>query len=103
MPEELLLELSEAADQDLVDVYAYTVYKFGQAKAVNYLLGIEQVFTALTSNPMLGKERDEIKTGLRSMPYVAHLVFYRILTDRIRIVRVLHASPDLPKHFGEIS
>ncbi len=103
MPRALLLELSEAADLDLVEIHTYTAYKFGQVQAVEYLLGLEQTFTSLTSDPMLGKERNEIMTGLRSIPYVAHLVFYRVLTDRIRIVRVMHASRDLPKHFEEIA
>jgi toxin ParE1/3/4 len=100
MPESLPLELSEAADLDLVDIHAYTTSKFGQAQADDYLLGIEELFVSLTSNPIQGKERNEIKQGLRGIPYVAHLVFYRILPDRLRIVRVIHASRDLPKHLG---
>jgi len=101
MPDSLLLEFSEAADLDLVDIHAYTTFKFGQAQADDYLLGMEVLFLSLTSNPMQGRERNEIKMGLRGIPYVAHVVFYRILPDRVRIVRVIHASRDLPKHLGE--
>ena len=101
MPESLLLELSEAADLDLVDIHAYTIFKFGQAQADNYLLGIDELFLSLTSNPLQGKERNEIKHGLRSIPFAAHLVFYRLSSGRLRIVRVIHASRDLPKHLKD--
>lgn len=100
MPEVLFLELSEAADLDLVNIHAYTTAKFGQRQATEYLLGLDELFTLLTSDPVIGRERKEIRDGLRSIPFVAHIVLYRILPDRIRIVRVLHASRDLPKHIG---
>jgi toxin ParE1/3/4 len=98
MREVLFLELSDAADLDLVDIYAYTTAKFGQQQATEYLLGIDELFTLLTSDPMIGRERKEIRAELRSVLFVAHIVLYRILPDRIRIARVLHASRDLPKH-----
>ncbi|RMZ50540.1 type II toxin-antitoxin system RelE/ParE family toxin [Flavobacteriaceae bacterium PRS1] len=28
-----------------------------------------------------------------------HIIFYRLLKDNIRIVRVLHGSKDMPRHF----
>ncbi len=97
----MLLEISEAADNDIVDIYSYTAVKFGQTQAVDYLVGLDQLLISLTSNVLIGRERNEIRTSLRSIPYVAHVVFYRILPDRIRIVRIIHASRDLPKHFEE--
>jgi hypothetical protein len=52
MPESLPLELSEAADLDLVDIHAYTTSKFGRAQADDYLLGMEELFISLTFSPM---------------------------------------------------
>lgn len=92
------VELSEAADLDLVDIYTYTAIKFGQNQADNYLMGIDDMLNALASNPMLGKERNEIVNGLCAIPYEAHIVFYRLMPDRLRVVRVLHASRDFTKH-----
>lgn len=91
----ILYELSQDADNDLVEIFDYTVEQFGFEQAVQYLSGFEQVFKNLCSNPKSGRERVEIRNGLRSFSKESHIVFYRILKDRIRIVRVLHASRDI--------
>ncbi len=49
--------------------------------------------------PMTGRERGEIRIGLRSVIKENHVVFYRIVKSRVRIVRILHGSRDLPKYF----
>ncbi|MEM0933566.1 MAG: type II toxin-antitoxin system RelE/ParE family toxin [Bacteroidota bacterium] len=90
--------LAEAAKNDLQEIYDFGIYKFGYAQATNYLEDLQGYFNALTKNPDIGKHRDEIKAGLYSLPHVSHVIFYRILPDRIRIVRVLHGRSDIPKH-----
>lgn len=91
--------LSEIADKDLEDIFDYTVDEFGFDQAEKYLLEIEEIFQNLIVNPQLGKKRDEIKQGLYSFPKDNHIIFYRILDNHIRIVRVLHGSRDIPKYF----
>ena len=90
--------LAEAAKNDLQEIYGFGIHKFGHSQATKYLEGLREYFKALTTNPDLGKQRDEIKVGLYSLPHVSHIIFYRILPDRIRIVRVLHGRSDIPKH-----
>lgn len=88
-------ELSSAADQDLEDIFNYTEREFGFDQAIDYLSGFDAIFARLVNNPELGKEREEIREGLRSVLKEKHIVFYRILGNRIRIVRILHGSRDL--------
>ncbi|MDT7827393.1 type II toxin-antitoxin system RelE/ParE family toxin [Pricia sp. S334] len=90
--------LAEAAKNDLQEIYDFGIYKFGHSQATRYLEGLRGHFEALTKNPDIGKQRDEIKVGLYSLPHVSHIIFYRILTNRIRIVRILHGRSDIPKH-----
>lgn len=90
--------LAEAAKNDLQEIYDFGIHKFGHSQATKYLEGLREYFEALTTNPDTGKQRDEIKVGLYSLPHVSHIIFYRILPDRIRIVRVLHGRSDIPKH-----
>lgn len=92
-------EIALPADEDLQAIFIYTEEEFGTDQAVKYLVEIEDVFERLVETPELGKQRNEIKKGLRSLPVGAHIIFYRILTNHIRIVRVLHGSRDVPKHF----
>jgi len=91
--------LSEIADKDLEDIFDYTLDEFGFDQAEKYLLEIEEIFQNLIVNPQIGKKRDEIKQGLYSFPKDNHIIFYRILDNHIRIVRVLHVSRDVPKYF----
>ena len=89
--------LSQVAEEDLGQIFDYTELEFGLEQAVQYLSEIEQMFYGLCDNPMLGRERKEIRKGLRSIPSGSHVIFYRVLTHQVRVVRVLHASRDLPK------
>lgn len=89
-------ELSEKADQDIDDIFVFTENKFGTDQAVTYVSEFDDVFKLLSTHPNSGKMRNEIKTGLRSFPHSSHMIFYRIFEDKIRIVRILHGSRDLP-------
>ena len=91
--------LSKIADQDLEAIFDYTMEEFGFDQAEKYLLEIEGIFQNLIINPQIGKKRDEIKQGLYSFPKDNHIIFYRILDNHIRIVRVLHGSQDITKYF----
>lgn len=94
---DLFYELSVKADKDIEDIFDYTTEEFGPDQAVLYVSGFESIFTELTLNPELGRERPEIRQELRSIAKDSHIIFYRVLIDRIRIVRILHGSRDLPK------
>ncbi len=88
-------ELSSEADADLESIFDYTLQAFGPDKACTYVESFDDTFENLASNPKLGRTRDEIVEGLRSIVKESHIVFYRILRDRLRIVRILHISRDV--------
>jgi len=90
-------ELTLEADNDLQDIYDYTAEQFGAEQATKYLMGLEDLFYILCHHPQSGRMRNEIRKGVRSISYVSHIVFYRVIERHIRIVRILHASRDLPK------
>lgn len=91
--------LSKEADLDLDAIFEYTYAEFGMNQAIKYLSDIEELFFKIALSPKIGKTRNELKTGLYSFPIGEHIVFYRILANNIRIVRVLYSGKDLPKHF----
>ena len=96
MPKQgMVYELSPEADQDLEEIFEYTEREFGFDQAIEYLSGFDGLLGKLVNNPELGKERKEIREGLRSILKEKDVIFYRILKNRIRIVRILHGSRDL--------
>ena len=97
----LFYELSAEADSDLDEIFDYTAHEFGMDQAVKYTLAFDEIFERLSQNPQSGLDRKEIRNGLRSIINDKHVVFYRILKDRVRIVRILHGSRDLTKHFSD--
>lgn len=91
--------LSIEADADLEEIFDYTNLHFGEKQAVAYLMDLEAVFNQLILEPEIGRKRKEIKEGLFSITQQKHVIFYRILEDCIRVVRVLHGRKDLPRNF----
>lgn len=88
--------LSPEADNDIEDIFDYTEFEYGLQKAIEYTTQFHTVFIELSQSLELGRTRDEIKIGLRSRIKNKHVIFYRILKDHIRIVRVLHSRSDIP-------
>jgi toxin ParE1/3/4 len=89
-------KLSVEAEGDVSALYDYTLENFGSEQTLAYLHGLEQCITTIVSNPNIGKDRSEIREGLRSFLYEKHIVFYRSHDDYIRVVRILNSHRDLP-------
>lgn len=90
---------TEQAQKDLESIIDFTVQRWGVAQSHNYIDDLEALAKILADNPLLGTERDELSQGLRSFPYRSHLLFYVLQKDGIAIVRVLHTSVDVVRHF----
>jgi toxin ParE1/3/4 len=91
--------LSQEADFDLEEIFEYSYAEFGLNQAIKYLGEIDDVFIKIVNTPEIGRTRNELKKGLYNVPIGMHIVFYTILTDHVRIVRVLYGGRDLPKNF----
>jgi len=87
--------LSQKSQEDIEAIYEFGLHKFGVSQALQYLVELRNHFELLATNPEIGKQRNEIKPGLYSLPFASHIIFYRILENHLRIVRVLHGSRDL--------
>jgi toxin ParE1/3/4 len=92
-------DISPAADQDLSEIFDYTAENYGTSQAVVYLEALHQVFVELGAAPEMGRKRDEIRRGLRSFPKNSHMIFYRIRSRRVWIVRVISMQRDIMRIF----
>jgi len=91
--------LSKEADLDLENILDYTEIEFGFHQAVIYLNDLEAVFQLLVKNPEIGRKREELRLGLYSIVEQEHIIFYSIVNEYIRIIRVLHGNKDIPHYF----
>ena len=61
---------------------------------------LDEEYRLLATQPMMGRARDELASGVRSFPFGRYVVFYAPLDDGIDIVRVLHGSRDIDAIFN---
>ena len=64
-----------------------------------WVKALEVRCVTLARNPGWGRPREELRPGLRSLPFGRYLLFYRVTRRGVEIVRVLHASRDLKTQF----
>jgi toxin ParE1/3/4 len=86
------------ARQDLKTIWRDSFEEWGEKQADKYLAELAAGIARLRDNPRLGKERDDLRPGYRSLRVNAHMVYYVLTPSTIRIVRVLHARMDPDRH-----
>jgi toxin ParE1/3/4 len=95
----LKIRLALTAENDLENIWIYTITEWSEEQADKYLGLIEQGFSQLLDNPYLGKSRQDIKKGYRALQVQKHLIFYRVGTEYIDILGVPHIRMDAKRHF----
>jgi toxin ParE1/3/4 len=90
--------LRPVAREDLKAIGRYSADRWGESQRRWYLRELADRMAVLADNPMLGRARDDLRAGYRSMRSGRHVVFYREVADGIEIVRVLHQSMDVSRH-----
>ncbi|WP_127477545.1 type II toxin-antitoxin system RelE/ParE family toxin [Sulfurivermis fontis] len=92
------LVIAPTAINDLKDIYQYGLRQWGQAQSESYLSTIKNQFWLLTQHPLMGTERPELLPGARSLPIENHTLFYRVIANKVEIIRVLHGRQDPQRH-----
>mgnify|MGYP002638412187 FL=1 len=86
------------AESDLESIWLYTVEQWGVDQADTYLKSIIKRFDWVADNPLLGKQRDDVKKGYYCFPEGMHLVFYKIINKQIEIIGIPHQSMDIVEY-----
>lgn len=69
-------KLSPRAEEDLVDIYLYSLDEFGPVKAENYYRTIETKIKLLAGQPGMGERCDNIRPGaIKSLRWYLILFF----------------------------
>ena len=86
------------AKADLRKIWRDTYKDWGLAQADKYLREIGAALQNLKENPRMGRERDEIREGYRSLVVRQHLIFYVVQDQKISVRRVLYGRMDPDRH-----
>lgn len=83
------VSLARKAQLDIDDASDYTLIRWGPTQAAEYMRGLFAFMNSLAGMPELGAIVDPALTA-RRIAYRDYNVYYRIHSDHIEIIRVLH-------------
>jgi toxin ParE1/3/4 len=93
--------LSALAELDFADILQYTLENWGVAQMERYAEILEQGMTLLTTNPLLGKRREDWFPGCRCHQIKHHLVLYEVVDGQVHVARLFHERMDAARNLGE--
>jgi toxin ParE1/3/4 len=88
------------AEKDLIGIWRYTLEQWGADQADSYLGELEEGIGALVDAPEMGLSRESVRTGYRVLFINNHAVYFKVMIDKIHIVRVLHGQMDPDRHLS---
>ena len=88
------LRYHSLAERDFVGVAAWSQAQWGAQQTRRYLLVIEAQIQRIAENPMLGKDAELARMGLRKIVAEKHSVFYTANDHEVQIVRIMGQQQD---------
>ncbi len=95
---------SAQANRDIIEVLAYTKQRWGIIQAREYRQLLREAIEAIANDPSCGKPRDNLRPGIRGFHIAQrgrpaqHILFYRLGSSTVEIVRFLHDAMDFGRH-----
>ena len=94
-----VLYLPGAMD-DLRQIWSYFAQQSQSLEKADRLIdSIDDAAIPYARNPELGEARPELAKELRCFAVGRYVAFYRLHSDGIEVVQIIHGSRDIPKHF----
>ena len=82
------------AETDILEIWDY-IAEDSMVEADRWVDRLDEKFALWATQPMMGRSRDELTPGVRSLAFGRYVVFYEPLPDGIDVVRVLHGTRDI--------
>ena len=92
------IEFTAEAESDLQSLLDYLLATWGERQQERCAVRIAEAIRDLPVYPELGPDRQEIAPGLRNRRVGQHIIYYRVVDESIRIVRILHARMSPEQH-----
>ncbi len=92
------IAFSRQARRDMNEIWTY-IAEDNAAAADELIDEFYQTTKTLSDNPKLGRRREDISDGLRSLHVGNYIILYRPHADGVTVIRILHGARDLPEMF----
>jgi toxin ParE1/3/4 len=90
------VRLNRQAKAELDDIWRYIAAESSSLEIANRVVEtITDTFLQLSKHPNLGRRRDDIREGLRSINAGSYVVIYRVEGNNTRILHVVHGRRDI--------
>ena len=86
------------AEVDILEIWGY-IAEDSFIDADRWVDRLDEKLSLWATQPLMGRNRDELSAGVRSGVFGRYIVFFEPLPDGIDIVRVLHGSRDIDASF----
>ncbi len=93
------LFLSDPAREDLLEIWQHIAADNAEA-AERLMRTFQEKFELLLTFPSIGKERNELAIGIRSLPVGNYLIIYQPSGEVLEIVRVRHGATNINDLFN---
>jgi toxin ParE1/3/4 len=90
-----MINLRPKAEVDLLEIWDFIFQSGGMARADAFIDRIHTTCNNFEPFPEMGKTRDSLAKGLRSITEGNYIIFYQPTENGIDVVRVLHGARDL--------
>jgi toxin ParE1/3/4 len=89
------------ASRDLEAIIDYVAEQSSVDRSEAFLNKVNKKCQRLVQFPEMGRRRDELAAGVRSLPVESYLIFYRSIEEGVEILRVVSGYQDLETLFEE--
>ena len=85
---------TDQAETDVAEILEYLEERSPQAAEL-LAKAIDDRCSLLSQLPLMGRTREELAPGLRSVVVEPYVLFYRVTATAVEILRILHGSRDI--------
>ena len=90
------LSLTQAAEDDFIDILVYTLQEWGEQKQKEYDSALCHALDLVKDNPFLGYRHNFLPEDHRCFNVRKHVLVYQITDSHVYVLRILHQRMNLP-------
>ena len=88
--------VSPQVKAELDEIWIYIASESASSDIADRVVdAITATFVQLSRHPNLGRQRDDLRQGLRSLSSGSYVVIYRLQGNNVRILHVVHGRRDI--------